>query len=192
MPESTAPRPTAGTSLVLETTSGLIRSRPLVDGAVDITMPPVVEPPRDHFLDLDGTSARGRVVTVAGNTFMSVRAVDLAIDLEAADPGAVRKLGDELLRRSAGELRDLGEPEPGLLMITEPVVDGATRSAVVWDGILNRGPCGTGTCARLVLAIVDGELESSESLRHSSPFGEAFHAELAPGRVPAPRGTTGW
>ena len=172
--------------IVFDTTSGPIHSVADGDGGVTLTMSTTQPTPLQHEVTINGAPVAARLVSAAGNVFVSLDAGDLGIDVASLDLEDLRLRGDELLRDLADQLVAAGDPRPGLLLVTEPVVDGETTSAIVWDGILNRGPCGTGTCARLVLAIADGEIAADGELTHRSPFGEAFTARLASGTADGP------
>ncbi|WP_433512276.1 proline racemase family protein [Nonomuraea sp. CA-143628] len=175
----------ASSSVVFDTTSGPIHGVDSGSGSVTLRMPPVPGPPASHSVTIDGRPLAVRTVPVAGNTFAVVAAADAGLDLSAT--GRLTRRGDELLgeiaaavsRKAAGS-----EQPPDMLLLTEPVAGGATRSAVIWgNAILNQGPCGTGTCARLVVALADGEIGPGSVLRHHSPFGPAFEAWTDAGHV---------
>ncbi|MFI6505070.1 proline racemase family protein [Nonomuraea typhae] len=161
--------PGEGATVVFDTLGGLIRATDRGDGTITLRMPTAAEPPSTQVLGVGGRPYQVRVVSVAGNTFVALPAAAAGLDLDRPD---------ELAGPGGALLRAAGAAA-GLLLLTEPVVDGSTRSAVVWgEQIVNRGPCGTGTCARLVLALADGDLAAGETLRHFSPYGAAFEARL--------------
>lgn len=170
-----------GASLVFDTTSGPITATDLGSDAVRLHMPAAKAAPRTHVVEGDGRELRVRAVSVAGNTFAAVAAADLGLHPTAAEAAELRREGDALLRVLVKEFASVSADPPGLLLLTEPVRGGKTRSACVWgDAILNTGPCGTGTCARVVLALEDGELTTEDELVQYSPFGHAFRARVGP------------
>jgi proline racemase len=172
----------AGSSVVFDTTSGLISGTDGGSGSVTLRMPPVAGPSATHSVTIDGRALTVRTVPAAGNTFCVVAAADAGLDLSST--GRLARHGDVLLRQVAAALSGNGQAPPDMLLLTEPVSGNATRSAVIWGNeILNQGPCGTGTCARLVTALADGEIGPGSVLRHHSPFGTAFEAWTDAGHV---------
>ncbi|WP_187414835.1 proline racemase family protein [Nonomuraea sp. PA05] len=157
-----------GSRRTFETAAGPIEATDRGAGVVRLRLPEASAVPRTHLADAGDRKLRLRTVTVGGNTFAALPAAELG--LRPVEPAAaeLRRAGIDLLRRLDG---------PGLLLLTEPVLAGATSSAVVWgDDILNLGPCGTGTGARMILALHDGELAAGDELVHRSPYGHAFRA----------------
>ncbi|MEV0389346.1 proline racemase family protein [Nonomuraea sp. NPDC050643] len=163
-----------GGGVVFDTTSGLVHGTGDGAGSVTLRMPPVGGTPAVHSVLADDRPLTVRIVPVAGNTFAVVAAADAGLDLSATR--RLARHGDLLLRQVAAALARSGQaPQPDMLLLTEPVAANATRSAVIWgNAILNQGPCGTGTCARLVVALATGEIGPGSVLRHHSPFGPAF------------------
>lgn len=159
----------------LETGAGLIAARSSGGGAVALTMPPGTSRIDVAKVDYDGNQLEVRTVTAGGNVFAAVAAAELALETSAAEASALTEIGSALLstlRKGAPELI-----RPHMLLLTTPVDSARTRSAVIWgDGILNMGPCGTGTCARYILAVEDGDVAPRGPLSHVSPFGYAFTA----------------
>jgi len=168
----------ADSSVVFETSAGLIVGRNLGSGVIAISMPAV--PPASVSEDVDhGTgSLRIRSVTAGGNHFAIVTADDLGVRLDQPSLDDLTAAGNDLLVSLRRRATASGEHRaPDMLMITEPVADSSTRSAVIWgDSVLNHGPCGTGTCARYVLAVEDGDVSPGAPLVHASPFGHSFEA----------------
>ncbi|MFF0451523.1 proline racemase family protein [Streptomyces sp. NPDC004609] len=172
--------PGTGSTVVFDTaaTGGPIRGTDDGAGSVSLRMPTVDEPSVSHPVTVP--SQPFRTVTVSGNSFLVVPADAVGLGLDDTPEELLATRGDALLREaSAVVVRRTGQAPPALLLLTEPVVGCVTRSAVVWgNAVLNRGPCGTGTCARLVTALEDGEMGADEVLTHHSPFGPAFEARL--------------
>nr|WP_283136411.1 proline racemase family protein [Rhizohabitans arisaemae] len=169
-----------GSTVVLDTTAGPILAADLGNGSMALRMQTPAEHSADHVVGVEGRRLRVRTLTVAGNTFAVVAADDVGLDIGGTLPVLLASRGDALLRAiSTAVVGRTAETAPTMLLLTEPVVGGSTTSAVVWgNAILNRGPCGTGTCARLVVALEDGEIGAGNTLQHMSPFGYAFTARL--------------
>lgn len=90
-------------------------------------------------------------------------------------------------------------PGPDILAFRgPPLSQGAdARNAVVmsngYSGMLDRSPCGSGTCAIMALLHARGELDLGERFVHESVVGSVFTGELvgatAEGVVPAITGS---
>ncbi|TCO59627.1 proline racemase family protein [Actinocrispum wychmicini] len=156
----------------LETGAGLITARSAKDARVVLTMPPGTSRVDVAEVDYEGKRLRVRTVSVGGNVFAAVSAAELAVEISAAAAHTLTERGSALLKAlSAGPAR------PNMLLLTTPVKSARTTSAVIWgDAILNLGPCGTGTCARYILAVEDGDVVPGSRLVHVSPFDNVFTA----------------
>jgi proline racemase len=175
----------AGSRVLFDTAGGRIAATVQDADTVSLRMPAADPVPRTHVVDVDGRDLRVRTVVVGGNTFAAVAAADLGLRTGEEEAATLRQEGDRLLRHLVTRFESEPVGPPGLLLLAEPVVAGTTRSAVVWgDAILNRGPCGTGSCARAILALHDGEITPEQELVHYSPFGHAFRVRVAPDEGP--------
>ena len=168
----------AGSTVVVDTAGGQILAADSGDGEISLVMPPTSEHSHEYAMQLCGRRVCVRTLTVAGNVFAALPAAAVDLDLDVVPAEEITHHGNVLLAEVNAQLPP-GVAEAGLLLLMTPVVEGSSRSAVVWDGILNRGPCGTGTAARLILAVEDGDLSEADELVHASPFGEVFRARLA-------------
>ncbi|WP_165975432.1 proline racemase family protein [Actinomadura rubrisoli] len=159
----------------LETGAGLITARPSGEAGIALTMPP--GSPRIDAADVrcEGRRLRVRTVAAGGNVFAAVSAAELALEISAAEAHVLIERGSALL--SALRAAAPGPARPNMLLLTTPVSSARTTSAVIWgDAIMNMGPCGTGTCARYILAVEDGDVVPGSRLAHVSPFDNAFTA----------------
>jgi proline racemase len=167
--------PKVDPTVTFETSAGPIVGRNLGSGRIAVEMPPVASASVGQQVEYRDQFLRIRSASAGGNRFAAVTADDLGVRV---DQSALRELtatGYDLLRWLRGPGGEV--PAPDMLLITEPVTEASTRSAVIWgDGVLNRGPCGTGTCVRYVLAVEDGEVSAGAQLVHRSPFGHSFEA----------------
>ncbi|WP_406057170.1 proline racemase family protein [Kribbella sp. NBC_00889] len=168
--------PSTDPAVTFETAAGVIVGRNLSSGRVAVDMPAVARTSVRQQVDYLGRPLRIRSASAGGNRFAAVTASDLGTQLDRFSFHELTVAGHDLLSRLRGPASDI--PAPDMLLITEPVTGLSTRSAVVWgDGVLNRGPCGTGTCVRYVLAVEDGEVCAGAPLVHASPFGHSFEAQ---------------
>jgi proline racemase len=174
----TCTSPGVNSTVTFETSAGLIVGRNLGSGRIAVHMPAVAPTSVGRQVEYQDRSIRIRSATVGGNRFAAVTSAELGVRLDQSSLDELTVAGNNLLiwlRRHASPSSE-HEP-PDMLIITEPVAGSSARSAVIWgDSVLNRGPCGTGTCVRYVLATEDGEVSPGSQLVHTSPFGHSFEA----------------
>ena len=134
-------------------------------------------------------AADGRCASVTFDgppSFVAVR--DEVVQL---DPDACRALG-----LAAAEVR-IDVAYGGMWYAIADAPTGAKINAVVmsngYSGMLDRSPCGSGTCAIMALLHARGELDLGERFVHESVVGSVFTGELvaatAEGVVPAITGS---
>ncbi|MFI6503929.1 proline racemase family protein [Nonomuraea typhae] len=158
----------------LETGAGVITARSSANG-VSLAMPPGPAHVDVDDVWYEGEHLQVRTVMAGGNVFAAVSAAELALEISAADAHTLTERGSALLGALRTHASALAPPD--MLLLTTPVLSGRTTSAVVWgEAILNMGPCGTGTCARYILAAEDGDVVPGRGLTHVSPFGNVFTA----------------
>ena len=161
--------------LRFETGAGVITARSAGAARIALTMPPGASRIDVADIDYEGRRLRVRTVEAGGNVFTEVSAAELALEVSAAGAHALTERGSALL--STLRATPPGFASPDMLLLTTPVRSGHTKSAVIWgDAILNMGPCGTGTCARYILAVEDGDVVPGGRLSHASPFDNEFTA----------------
>jgi proline racemase len=168
--------PRTDPAVTFETAAGLIVGRNLGADRIAVDMPAVARTSVRRRVDYLGKPLRIRSASAGGNRFAAVTASDLGVQLDRFSFHDLAVAGHDLLSTLRGPASEVTAPD--MLLITEPVAGLSTRSAVIWgDGVLNRGPCGTGTCVRYVLAVEDGEVCAGAPLIHASPFGHSFEAQ---------------
>ena len=137
-------------------------------------------------------------VAFGGQFFVQAAAADCGVDL---DPGRAPDLvrAGALLKMAAGEQIDVRHPlNPdiggvSLVMLhsgpRRPGIDSRntvvlTRGPILpdrpetWTGILDRSPCGTGTCARMAALHARGDLDVGEDFAHRSIIDSLFVGRL--------------
>lgn len=118
-----------------------------------------------------------------------VDAPDLDLDLVPANGGRIRAVG-ELIKKAARaqcpvEHPDFEYPGPDILAFRAPSPDPRARSrnAVVmsngFSGMIDRSPCGSGTCAIMALLHARGDLAVGEPFLHESIVGATFEGRLS-------------
>ena len=131
------------------------------------------------------------------------QAADLGLAIDARDGARLRAAG-ELVKAAARAQCPVQHPTfdypgPDILAFRGPPLsrDADARNAVVmsngYSGMLDRSPCGSGTCAIMALLHARGELDLGERFVHESVVGSVFTGELVgatdEGVVPAITGS---
>jgi proline racemase len=137
-------------------------------------------------------------IVFGGQFFVQVRASDCGVDLDPAHGRDLARVG-ALVKLAARQQVTVAHPvnpdidEIALVMLhsgpRRPGVD--SRNTVVltqdpllpddpatWTGILDRSPCGTGTCARMAALHARGALAIGEEFRHRSIIDSLFVGRL--------------
>jgi len=189
-------------TVVVETPAGLVETRPTVsDGRVgDVTVRNVesfvcdtVSVSLDNLgggvTSLDAADPTDDSLSVpvdivsAGNVFAMVEADAVGLSVGTASVDAFVEYG-RAIRRAVNERFDVVDPftdEARAVSIVEFYEHGAEadRNVVVFgDGQVDRSPCGTGTCAKMMLLHREGDLGVDEPYRYESVIGTRFTGRL--------------
>ena len=130
------------------------------------------------------------------------QAADLGLAIDARDGARLRAAG-ELVKAAARAQCPVQHPTfdypgPDIMAFRGPWRRGAVATNTVvmsngYSGMLDRSPCGSGTCAIMALLHARGELDLGERFVHESVVGSVFTGELvaatAEGVVPAITGS---
>ena len=140
------------------------------------------------------------VVDVAwgGMFYVIADAERLGMEIVPAQAGDLVRVG-EMIKAAAREQLPCVHPEnPDIHDVTiceltgTPTAEGATaKNAVIvssgqldwkspgtWKGVLDRSPCGTGTCARMAVLHAKGELQVGDSFHHEGILGTIFSGRI--------------
>lgn len=190
------------TRLTLETPAGLITVEAQVDaGKVKSVMfenVPAFAVYLDTIIDVP-TLGEVRVDVAWGGMFYVIADIEaLGYPLIPNRAGEITRVG-EMIKTAAREQLPVVHPDnPEIAGITiavmsgTPTVSGATaKNAVVvssgqldwdrpetWTGVLDRSPCGTGTCAKMAALHAKGELALNEDFHHEGILGTIFTGQL--------------
>jgi proline racemase len=190
------------TTLKLETPAGLIEVRAEVaNGKVSkVTFENV--PAFAVHLDAEiEVPELGRVrvdVAWGGMFYVIADAEQLGVRLHADNAGEISRIG-EMLRAAAAEQLPVAHPENpelgrvSISQLSAPPshAQASRKNAVVvstgeldwqrphtWGGVLDRSPCGTGTCAKMAVMHAKGELALDEDFVHEGILGTLFTGRL--------------
>src|ERR671932_1007556 len=189
--------------VAVDTAAGLVRARAEVrDGrvvAVTVTNVPAYVVALEHPLDVPGIGTVPVDVVFGGQFFVQAAAADCGLVLAPDRAHELVRMG-ALLRIAAREQVDVRHPlSPGIAGVSLVMLhsgprrpDEPARNTVVltqdpllgdrpetWTGILDRSPCGTGTCGRMAALHARGELALGEDFVHHSILGTRFVGRLA-------------
>tara|TARA_B110001452_G_scaffold140678_1_gene116983 strand:- start:3272 stop:4123 length:852 start_codon:yes stop_codon:yes gene_type:complete len=195
------------TRFTLEAPAGLIEiDAECRDGrAVSITLrnQPAFCREADMDVVVDVPHGVGKVtmdIAYGGMWYAIVDAASVGLKLESAQGREICRLG-EMIKVAAREQHEvhhpvLAYPGPDILVFREaaaPMECGGlrARNAVVmsnnaldwarpetWTGMIDRSPCGTGTCAVMAALHARGELAIGQQFHHESIVGTTFVGEL--------------
>ena len=63
-------------------------------------------------------------------------------------------------------------------MVTVSTGDFDWSKPSTWTGVIDRSPCGTGTCAKMAVLHAKGELRAGDEFRHEGILGTVFTGRL--------------
>jgi proline racemase len=184
--------------VTIDTAAGTVTARAdIEDGtvvAVTVANVPAYVVALDTPLDVPELGTVPVDVVFGGQFFVQAAAADCGLDLDPAHARDIVRAG-ALLRIAARRQLDVRHPlNPdiagvSLVMLHSglPTLDRPARNAVVltrdpldperpqtWTGILDRSPCGTGTCARMAALHARGTLALGQPFTHQSILGTRF------------------
>jgi proline racemase len=190
------------TELALETPAGLIRVRAEVADAkvrnVTFENVPAFATHLDAHIQVPELGSVSVDVAWGGMFYVIADADRLGIAIEPDNAGEIARVG-EMLRAAAAEQLDVVHPEnPRVRNVSISQLSAAPhhdraahRNAVVvstgeldwqrpqtWGGVLDRSPCGTGTCAKMAVMHAKGELALNEDFVHEGILGTQFTGRL--------------
>ena len=190
------------TELTLEAPAGLIRVRAEVaDGkvrAVTFESVPAFATHLDAVIEVPQLGPVTVDVAWGGMFYVIADAERLGVAVEPDNAREIARIG-EMLRAAAAEQLPVSHPEHpevrnvSISQLSAPASrpEAARKNAVVvstgdldwrrpetWGGVLDRSPCGTGTCAKMAALHAKGELGIGEDFVHEGILGTLFTGRL--------------
>jgi len=190
------------TTLKLETPAGLIEVRAEVANGkvtrVTFENVPAFAVHLDAEIQVPELGPVSVDVAWGGMFYVIADAGQLGVRMHADNAGEIARIG-EMLRAAAAEQLPVAHPHnPGLGKVTISQLSAppshcqaARKNAVVvstgeldwkrphtWGGVLDRSPCGTGTCAKMAVMHAKGELALDEDFVHEGILGTLFTGRL--------------
>jgi proline racemase len=198
------------TDLVLEAPAGLIRVRAhCANGKVTLVTfrnVPAFAVHLDQPVEVPHLGTTRVDVAWGGMFYVIADAASFGLRLTPDEGRDIVRIG-EMIKAAARAQLPVRHPEnPGITDITivqlsGPPVDAENhrRNAVVvstgvldwdrpstWTGVLDRSPCGTGTCAKMATLHARGQLGLNEPFRHEGVLGTVFTGRLVEETVVGP------
>ena len=178
------------TEVRLDTVSGTVLARALIDGDGDVTEVTIRNVPSfvymaDARIQFEGSTIEADIV-FGGNFYALLPVSRLGLELA---PDNVQRLVEKgiAFRDIAKEQLEIRHPtEPSITTLhgvelyvdnPSPGID-AQNIMTFAQGAYDRSPCGTGTSARLALLHSKGEIEVGEEFVHQSIVGTTFRARI--------------
>ena len=190
------------TELLLESPAGPIAVRAEVNGgkvkSVTFENVPAFAVHLDARVEVPELGTVMVDVAYGGMFYVIADADQLGLRLTEDEAGDAARLG-EMVKAAAQEQLDCVHPEnPDIRGITigqlsaPPIGANADRRNTVvvstgkldwsrpstWKGVLDRSPCGTGTCAKMAVMHAKGQLGLDEDFRHEGVLGTIFTGRL--------------
>jgi proline racemase len=190
------------TELTLEAPAGLVRVRAdCRDGkvtAVTFQNVPAFAVHLEAPVEVPGLGTVTVDVAYGGMVYAIVEASALGLQLTPDEGRDICRLG-EMVKVAAREQIPVVHPEnpeisgPTLIVISAPAtrLDATSKNTVVistgtpkwenpssWTGVLDRSPCGTGTCAKMATLYAKGRLGLNEDFVHEGILGTVFTGRL--------------
>jgi proline racemase len=190
------------TELTLEAPAGLIRVRAECTGgkvrAVTFRNVPAFAAGLDAVIEVPTLGTLTVDVAYGGMFYVIADAERLGFRL-TPDEGRDIVRVSEMIKAAAADQLPVTHPEqPGFSGITiaeltgpphDPANDGRNVVTVstgkldwdkpsTWTGVIDRSPCGTGTCARMAVLHARGQLALNEDFRHEGILGTVFTGRL--------------
>ena len=190
------------TQLTLEAPAGLVTVQAEVeDGKVKgVTFEnvPAFAVHTDKIIDVPEFGTVNVDVAWGGMFYVIADAERLGLKINPNHAGEIARAG-EMIKAAAREQLTCVHPENSdvfgvtiCVMTGKPTAPGASaKNAVVvssgqldwerpatWKGVIDRSPCGTGTCARMASLYAKGELSLNEDFHHEGILGTIFTGRL--------------
>mgnify|MGYP002725637071 CR=1 FL=1 len=190
------------TDLTLETPAGLVKVRADVAGGkvtrVTFENVPAFAVHLDAEIEVPQIGTVRVDVAYGGMFYVIANARTLDLRLTPDEGRDIVRIGEMIKAASREQLKAVHPENPGISGVTiaqlsaEPASRGdVTRNAVVvstgqldwknpssWTGVLDRSPCGTGTCAKMATLYAKKRLALNEEFEHEGILGTRFTGRL--------------
>jgi proline racemase len=190
------------THLTLETPAGLIGVDAKVENkkvkSVTFENVPAFAVHLDSHIEVRGLATVTVDVAFGGMFYVIADAAPLGLRLEASEARDLVRIGEMIKAATREQLPAVHPENPAISGVTiaeltgPPTQRGAhAKNAVVvstgaldwskpesWTGVLDRSPCGTGTCARMAALHAKGKLPLHQDFVHEGILGTTFTGRL--------------
>ncbi|HVV75633.1 MAG TPA: proline racemase family protein [Mycobacteriales bacterium] len=174
--------------VTVQTPSGLVHAVAREDGgswSVELRNVASFLHRRDLKVEVPGFGPVAVDVAFGGNFYAIVPAGDLGLTLEADNAKDLAAAGLAVMHAVDSADLPVHPAESAIrgclhTLFTAPGAEGVTSAGtvVIYTGVIDRSPCGTGTSARMAQLHARGELALNEDFVHSSLIGSRFVGRL--------------
>jgi len=174
--------------VVLQTPSGLVRAHAQLDHGdwwVTLRNVPAYLHRHDLTVAVPGHGTVAVDVAFGGNFYAIVPAADLGLSLDVDNAAELARVGLAVMHAVDDIDLPVHPVDPALrgclhTLFTAPGADGvdSAGTVIIYTGVVDRSPCGTGTSARMAQLHARGQLALNQDFVHSSLIGSRFIGRL--------------
>ncbi|MFQ5871018.1 MAG: proline racemase family protein [Candidatus Geothermarchaeales archaeon] len=175
-------------TILIDTPAGIVTARPEVKGSrvVNVTIrnvPSFLYEKR--ILEVEGVGSLPVEISFGGNFFALVEARDLSLSVKKQRLQEIISTGLRV-KEAANKHVEVHHPfldinSIDLVEISDKPInpEADDRNVVVFgEGLVDRSPCGTGTCAKMAVLYAGGRLSLNERFVHESIIGTTFTGKV--------------
>ncbi len=190
------------TELTLESPAGLVRVQAEVSGGkvhrVTFRNVPAFAVHLDTIINVPDLGKVSVDVAWGGMFYVIADAEPLGLELKSEHGKQIARMGEMIKAATQEQLECVHPDNPevrgvSIAQLSAPATnpDADRKNAVVvstgrldwqrpstWTGVLDRSPCGTGTCAKMAALHAKGQLSLNENFRHEGILGTIFTGRL--------------
>ncbi len=175
------------TKVILETPAGLVPGYAKVQGGTVESVSILNVPSflyQSTTVDVLDFGAVPVDIAYGGAFFAIIEASDIGVSIDLKNASWLYKLS-AVIKEAANSQVNVWHPQKpfskvdGVRFYNKPSCQGEpTRSMTIFEGAIDRSPCGAGTSAYLAALYAKGQIELNEESLHESIIGTVFNAKL--------------
>lgn len=178
------------TNISLDTPSGLVRTKATIESG-KVTSVSMINVPAflfadDVMVEIAGIGKIKVIIAFGGNFYAIVKAKDLNVPIKPEYASNFINLAQDIKEQVNRKIKVFHPEKPFIKQVSHvqfwapPLHPEATMKNVVISppGLVDRSPCGTGTCARMASLHTVGELGINQEFVHESVIGTLFKGRI--------------
>lgn len=178
------------TDVAIDTPAGLVLTKATVEAgrvkAVSMINVPAFLYEDGIVIDAPGIGRVAAAIAFGGNFYAIVRAADVSMEVRPDRASTFIELAQRIKQEINTKIRVVHPEKPFIDHVSHvqfwgpPMHPEATMKNIVISppGLVDRSPCGTGTCARMASLYGRGELSIGDEFVHESVIGTVFRGRL--------------